>query len=98
MPAKATQSFVARDLKKLGASVMLIGHHVLEDAGDLVLQVPLTPRGWQFLIDVVPAQLAAARLAEISEVDCDSFRICSYVVRGEYGLINEMAVTKEPGT
>lgn len=89
---------VARDLKKLGASVMLIGYQVPEDASDLVLQVPLTPRGWQFLLDVVPAQLAAARLAEISEVDCDSFRICSYVVRSEYGLISEMAVTKEPGT
>ena len=89
---------VARDLKKLGASVMLVGHQVPEDAGDLVLQMPLAPQGWQFLIDVVPAQLAAARLAEISEVDCDSFRICSYVVRGEYGLISEKVVAKEEGT
>lgn len=89
---------VARDLKKLGASVMLVGHQLPADAGDLVLQIPLTPRGWQFLIDVVPAQLVAAHLAEISEVDCDSFRICSYVVRGEYGLIGETAVANEPGT
>jgi len=89
---------VARDLKKLGGSVMLVGHQLPEDAADLVLQVPLAPRGWQFLLDVIPAQLAAARLAEISEVDCDSFRICSYIVRGEYGLISEMAVTKEPET
>jgi glutamine---fructose-6-phosphate transaminase (isomerizing) len=88
---------VARDLKKLGASAMLIGYQVPEDAGDLVLQVPPTPRGWQFLLDVVPAQLAAAHLAEISEVDCDSFRICSYIVRGEYGLISEMAAPKERG-
>lgn len=78
---------VARDLKKLGASVMLIGYQMPEDAADLVLQVPPAPQGWQFLLDVIPAQLAAERLAEICEVDCDSFRICSYIVRGEYGLI-----------
>ncbi len=89
---------VARDLQKLGASVMLIGYQLPEDAGDLVLQVPLAPSGWQFLPDVIPAQLAAERLAEISEVDCDSFRICSYVVRSEYGLISEAVVAKEGGT
>ena len=89
---------VARDLKKLGASVMLIGHDLPEDVADLVLQVPLAPRGWQFLLDVIPAQLAAARLAELSGVDCDSFRICSYVVRGEYGLIDETVGAKERGT
>jgi glutamine---fructose-6-phosphate transaminase (isomerizing) len=89
---------VARDLKKLGAAVMLIGYQLPEGVCDLVLQVPLAPRGWQFLFDVVPAQLAAAHLAQISEVDCDSFRICSYVVREEYGLINEKVVAKEGGT
>lgn len=89
---------VARDLKKLGASVMLLGYRVPEDAGDLVLQVPLAPQGWQFLFDVIPAQLAAERLAEISEVDCDSFRICSYVVRAEYGLITETVPVKEGRT
>ena len=86
---------VACDLQKLRASVMLIGHQLAVEAGD---QLPPTPSGWQFLLDVIPAQLAAERLAAISEVDCDSFRICSYIVRGEYGLISEIAVTKEPGT
>ena len=89
---------VARDLRKLGALVMLIGYQLPEDAGDLVLQMPLAPTGWQFLLDVIPAQLAAERLAEISEVDCDSFRICSYVVRSEYGLTGEMAGAKESVT
>jgi glutamine---fructose-6-phosphate transaminase (isomerizing) len=88
---------VARDLQKLGASVMLIGNQLPKDASDLVLQVPAAPNGWQFLLDVIPAQLAAERLAEISEVDCDSFRICSYVVRGEYGLISDMVEAKEGG-
>lgn len=92
---RAEDLAVARDLRKLGASVMLVGHQLPEDAGDLVLQVPLAPSGWQFLFDVIPAQLAAERLSHISGVDCDSFRICSYVVRSEYGLTSEMAGAKE---
>jgi glucosamine--fructose-6-phosphate aminotransferase (isomerizing) len=85
---------VARDLGKLGASVLLIGHNLHEDAAALVLQVPAAPSGWQFLFDIIPIQLAAERLATISGVDCDSFRFCSYIVRGESGLLDEIEVTE----
>jgi glutamine---fructose-6-phosphate transaminase (isomerizing) len=80
---------VARDLGKLGASVMLIGQNLRENAGELVLQIPTMPVAWQFLFDIIPAQLAAEHLARLSGVDSDSFRICSYIVQGEYGLITE---------
>jgi len=80
---------VARDLRRLGASVMLIGQGVAEDAGDLVLRLPRVPPDWQFLIDIIPAQLAAERLARMSGVDCDSFRLCSYIVEDEWGLLHE---------
>jgi glucosamine--fructose-6-phosphate aminotransferase (isomerizing) len=82
---------VARDLRKLAARVMLIGRDLPQDAGDLVFQVPATPPGWQFLIDIIPAQLAAERLARLSKVDCDSFRFCSFIVENEYGLLREEA-------
>jgi glucosamine--fructose-6-phosphate aminotransferase (isomerizing) len=82
---------VARDLRKLAARVMLIGRDLPQDAGDLVFQVPATPPGWQFLIDIIPAQLAAERLARLSGVDCDSFRFCSFIVEDEYGLLREEA-------
>jgi glutamine---fructose-6-phosphate transaminase (isomerizing) len=82
---------VARDLRKLAARVMLIGRDLPQDAGDLVFQVPPTPPGWQFLIDIIPAQLAAERLARLSGVDCDSFRFCSFIVENEYGLLREEA-------
>ena len=85
---------VARDLGKLGASVMVIGQNLSQDAGDLVLQVPAAPAGWQFLFDIIPAQLAAERLAKLSGVDCDSFRICSYIVEGESGLISEQVAAE----
>jgi glucosamine--fructose-6-phosphate aminotransferase (isomerizing) len=80
---------VARDLRRLGASVMLIGQDIPEDAADLVFRLPKIPPHWQFLIDIIPAQLAAERLAQLSGVDCDSFRLCSYIVEDEWGLLHE---------
>lgn len=80
---------VAQDLRRLGASVMLIGHDLPQDAAELVFQLPPVPAEWQFLIDIIPAQLAAEQLARVSGVDCDSFRICSYIVEDEYGLLHE---------
>ena len=82
---------VARDLRKLGARVMLIGQKLPEDAGDLVFQLPAIPAEWQFLIDIVPAQLVADRLAALSGVDCDTFRLCSFVVEDEGGLLPKEA-------
>src|SRR5258708_9892458 len=85
---------VARDLRKLGAAVMLIGLNVPQDAGDLVFQLPGVPPGWQFLIDIVPAQLAAEKLARLSGVDFDTFRYGSFIAENEYGLF--LKVTGSP--
>jgi glucosamine--fructose-6-phosphate aminotransferase (isomerizing) len=82
---------VARDLRELGASVMLIGQRLPEDAGDLVFQLLGIPAGWQFLIDIIPAQLVAERLSRLSGVDCDTFRLSSYVVEDEGGLLPRKA-------
>jgi glucosamine--fructose-6-phosphate aminotransferase (isomerizing) len=82
---------VAHDLRELGASVMLIGENLPRDAADLVCLLPTSPPHWQFVIDVLPIQLAAERLSRLSGVDCDSFRICSYVVEDEHGLLGKKA-------
>jgi glucosamine--fructose-6-phosphate aminotransferase (isomerizing) len=82
---------VAHDLRELGASVMLIGENLPRNAGDLVCQLPSSPPHWQCVIDVLPIQLAAERLSRLSGVDCDSFRICSYVVEDEHGLLGKKA-------
>lgn len=92
---RAQDLAVAHDLRRLGASVMLIGQEVSQDAGDLVFQLPAAPPGWQFLIDIIPAQLAAECLARLAGVDCDSFRLCSYIVEGEYGLLHEEAAVQK---
>ena len=78
---------LARDLRKLGARVMLVGQKLPGDAGDLVFQLPPIPAQWQFLIDIIPAQLVAERLAGLSGVDCDTFRLSSFVVEDEGGLL-----------
>lgn len=80
-----------RDLRKLGACVMLIGHNVPEDAGDLIFQIPQLPPNWQFLTDIFPAQLAAEHLAQLSGVDCDTFRFASYIVEDDHGLLSDQA-------
>jgi glucosamine--fructose-6-phosphate aminotransferase (isomerizing) len=78
---------LARDLRKLGASVMLIGQNLPTDAGELVFQLPFIPSEWQFLIDIIPAQLVADKMAALSGVDCDTFRLCSFVVEDDGGLL-----------
>ncbi|HVZ17184.1 MAG TPA: SIS domain-containing protein [Terriglobales bacterium] len=77
---------VTRDLEQLGAKVMLIGQEVQNEAAGLVFQLPQFPPNWQFLADIIPAQLSAEHLARVSGADADSFRFCSYVVDGEFGL------------
>jgi glucosamine--fructose-6-phosphate aminotransferase (isomerizing) len=88
---------VAHDLRELGASVMLIGEKLPKDAGDLVCQLPPSPLHWQFVVDVLPIQLAAERLSRLAGVDCDSFRICSYVVEDEHGLLGKKAEASPNG-
>jgi glucosamine--fructose-6-phosphate aminotransferase (isomerizing) len=78
---------LARDMKKLGASTLLIGQGLEESAGDCVLCLPAIPARWQFLIDIIPIQIAVEGLAALRGEDPDSFRFCSYIVEDEGGLI-----------
>jgi len=80
---------VAEDLRRIGAAVMLIGEGLHNDAGELVFSLPRSPRGWQYLIDIIPAQLAAERLSRLRGVDCDSLRFCPYIVENEGGIIQD---------
>ncbi len=77
---------LARDLRRLGARVLLIGQQLKESAADCVLRLPSIPAHWQFLIEIIPIQIAAERLAVVCGEDPDSFRLCSYIVEDEGGL------------
>jgi glutamine---fructose-6-phosphate transaminase (isomerizing) len=85
--AREADHAVARDLRSLGAAVMAVGSALPADTGDLTIEFPHWPPGWQFLMNILPVQLAAERLAALSGVDCDAFRYASYVVEDSYGLL-----------
>jgi len=77
---------LARDMRRLGARVLLIGQRLDDSAADCVLRLPAIPAEWQFLIEIIPIQIAAERLAAVRGEDPDSFRLCSYIVEDEGGL------------
>jgi len=80
---------VAEDLNKLGAEVALIGQGLPGNSAHLTFDIPPVPPSWQFVVDVIPMQLAAEALSRLRAVDCDSFRLCSYIVEDESGLLNK---------
>ena len=77
---------LAHDLKRLGARVLLIGQGLEDSDGNCVLRLPPIPAQWQFLIEIIPIQIAAERLAAIRGEDPDLFRLCSYIVENEGGI------------
>jgi len=80
---------LAADLESRGVKVMLIGQDLSQSAADLVLSLPSAPpgcQGAQFLVDVIPAQLAAWREATLRGSDPDNFLLCPYVITTERGL------------
>ncbi len=86
---------LAQDLRRFGVKVLLIGQDIPANASDLVLKIPSIPPEWQFLIDIIPIQVAAERLAYLGNQDCDTFRICPYIVEEEGGLIRSNSQFQE---
>ncbi|NOZ04133.1 MAG: SIS domain-containing protein [FCB group bacterium] len=78
---------LAQDLYDSGAKVLLIGKNIESATSDLVLNIPGTPPGWQFLVDIIPAQLCAEYLSHLRGEDCDLFKFCPYVIEKEGGLL-----------
>ncbi|MCL2639776.1 MAG: SIS domain-containing protein [Phycisphaerales bacterium] len=77
------------DLRKRGIKTMLIGQNISDSHADLTLPIPPLPKEiarWQFLFDIIPAQLAAYHMAIARNADPDTFGICPYVITTEGGL------------
>jgi len=83
---RAQDLALANDLRSHGARVLIIGQSLPANAGNLVITLPAIPAPWQFLVDIIPLQIAAERLAHLRGEDCDSFRFCSYIIEAEGGL------------
>jgi glutamine---fructose-6-phosphate transaminase (isomerizing) len=78
---------LAADLQKLGIKVLAIGQDLPATAGDAVIQLPSTPAEWQFVLDIIPIQIASECLARLGNQNCDGFRLCQYIVENEGGLL-----------
>ena len=77
------------DLTRRGVKVMLLAQEAPVNVAELTLSLPSLPvkyKEWQFLADIIPAQLAAQRFAEERNADPDRFAICPYVITSEGGL------------
>jgi len=80
---------LVEDLRRRQIPVMMIGQNLPDDTADLPLELPLLPSEfahWQFLVDVIPAQLASEHLARTLGANCDGFSICPYIIEAEGGL------------
>lgn len=80
---------LARDLQRRKIPCMIIGRHLPDGCADLMLEIPALAdefSAWQFLADIIPAQLASAHMAKRLGADCDGFAICPYIIESEGGL------------
>jgi glucosamine--fructose-6-phosphate aminotransferase (isomerizing) len=84
---RAQDLAMAADLRKLGVKVLAIGQNLPTTAADVVIQIPSIPAEWQYVLDIIPIQIAAECLARLGKQDCDGFRLCQYIVEDEGGLI-----------
>jgi glutamine---fructose-6-phosphate transaminase (isomerizing) len=87
---------LAGDLRHYGAEVLIIGQDLPEHAAEIVLNLPKISARWQFVPEIIPIQLAAECLSHLASQDCDAFRICSYIVEEEGGLIPRGKTVQEP--
>ncbi len=77
---------LAADLRRAGAKVALVGCDLPSGVADLALELPATPPGFSFLVELMPVRLLAEAVARARRVDCDTFRFCPFVVDREEGL------------
>lgn len=77
---------LATDLRRAGAKVALVGRDLPSGVADLALELPATPQGFAFLVELMPVRLLAEAVARARRIDCDTFRYCPFVVASEAGL------------
>ncbi len=85
-PLGATRNLnvgLARDLTAFGGNVRVIGPRGSDTAGLQVCEVPELPELFAPLVEIVPVQFAALRLAEIRGLEIGAFKYTPQVTRDE---------------
>jgi len=91
-PTRELNLALARELTEFGGSVRVIGPHPPEDLALPGLVTPKCADGLAPLMEIVPMQVAALRLAQLKGLTVGSFRFAPQVARDE----SRIAVPKVP--
>lgn len=83
---RETDLQIAQELHLLGARVLVIGQQLPAGLPYPALEIPAIDPEFQFATEIIPAQLAAERLAHLRGFDCDTFRFASFVVESLDGI------------
>lgn len=77
---------LVNDISAQGIQLLTIGNNLPVELKGLKIEMPEISYSFQPVINIIPMQLAADKLAGIKGEDCDSFRFCNFVVEHEGGL------------
>ncbi|MBX3256640.1 MAG: SIS domain-containing protein [Chitinophagaceae bacterium] len=74
------------DLVSKGVKVLMIGNDLPGDTGAEIIILPSIPGLFSPVINIMPVQLAAEKLARKKGIDPDNFYFCNFIVETEGGL------------
>lgn len=77
---------LVNDLVSKGVKVLVIGNGLEGEIAAEKIQVPEAPGFFSPVINIVPMQLAAEKLARSNNIDPDNFYYCNFIVETEGGL------------
>lgn len=77
---------LVNDLVSKGVKLLMIGSNLPADTGAERIELPAMPGFFSPVINVIPIQLAAEKLARSKNIDPDNFYYCNFIVESEGGL------------
>jgi glucosamine--fructose-6-phosphate aminotransferase (isomerizing) len=77
---------LVNDLRGKGVNTVAIGYNLPRELKGYKIEIPAIPYFFSAVVNIIPMQMAAEKLARMKEVDPDSFLFCNFVVELEGGL------------
>lgn len=77
---------LVNDLASKGVKLLMIGSNLPADANAEKFEIPAMPGFFSPVINAIPIQLAAEKLARSKSIDPDNFYFCNFIVESEGGL------------
>ncbi|MBX2920839.1 MAG: SIS domain-containing protein [Chitinophagaceae bacterium] len=83
---KAHDIALIKDLVAKGVKVLMIGDDLPDIAGAEGINIPALPSFFSPVVNIIPLQIAAEKLARQKNIDPDNFYFCNFIVETEGGL------------